>query len=632
MQYKPLPDVALIRRAHHRFLDTGTVTRGVVPDMIERSWLRCAGQGVQSDKLRELAKLARGDFDDQHERYAGLIEVAEPVMQTLNQQLQGTGSIVLLCAPDGLILRSHGDADFLSRAEQVALTPGVSWAEDQKGTNAIGTAIVERAPVVVYGAQHYVETNHSLTCSAAPLFDASGALAAVLDITGDYRSHQSHTLALARMASRTIERQMFLRTHRSAFVLQLHRQPNYLGSLFDGRAAFAQDGQLLAVDQDARELLNLGPIAAPWRFEDLFEGHFGDVLSKLRTTDPIFQIKLRRGNGVLFAQIARGLPGATPVEPSGRAMATTAPPAVSHPELDALHFGDLRMEQAARRVMRVVGHDIAIILEGETGTGKELFSRAVHASGPRRSGPFVAINCAAIPEGLIESELFGYEDGAFTGARRKGQAGRLQMAHSGTLFLDEIGDMPLALQPRLLRVLQEREITPLGASQPRRVDFHVICASHRDLRELVAAGAFREDLYYRLNGLTVRLPALRERSDREALIHHLAQRESLTGAQVKISDDAMARLLDYEWPGNVRQLHAALRTALALSASGSDITPEDLPEDIQTAPRSNTDNVVHAAVPRLAELEWQTIQQAIQANQGNMAAAARQLGIGRATL
>lgn len=634
MQYKPLPNAALIRRAHHRFLDTGTVMHGVVPEAIERSWLRCASHGVQPDRLRELARLARGEFTPTVERYAPLIAVAEPVMQTLNQQLQGTGSIVVLCAPDGLILRSHGDADFLPRAEQVALTPGVSWAEEQKGTNAIGTAIVEQAPVVVYGAQHYVASNHSLTCSAAPLFDASGALAAVLDITSDYRAHQTHTLALARMASRTIERQMFLHAHRGAFVLQLHRQANYLGSLFDGRAAFAADGTLLAADQDARELLELGPAVTAPHFEDLFEGGLGDLLRRSRHGEPVFHLRLRRRGTQLHGQFARGLPG-TPPAGERAAVQAVAPPAIPvHPALEALHHGDLRMEQAARRVMRVLGHDIGIVLEGETGTGKELFARAVHDSGPRAGGPFVAINCAAIPEGLIEAELFGYVDGAFTGARRKGQPGRLQSAHGGTLFLDEIGDMPPALQPRLLRVLQEREVTPLGGGRPQRVEFSLLCASHRDLRDLVTQGAFREDLYYRITGLTVRLPPLRERNDREALIRHLAQRESLGGAPVRIADDAMARLLEYPWPGNIRQLHAVLRTALVLGDSGRDIELTDLPEDVQAwRPENDSALGTHpAASPRLAQLEWQAIQQAVQANQGNMSAAARQLGIGRATL
>jgi transcriptional regulator of acetoin/glycerol metabolism len=308
VRYGSLPDAALIRRAHHLFLDTGKVPDGVVPEVIRRSWVRCAQSGLQSDRLREIGRVDESDLRESLERYGELIGAAEPVMDILHQQIQGTGCIVLLCAPDGLILHSLGDPEFLPRAERVALRPGVPWTEDSKGTNAVGTAIVEREPVVVFAAEHYIERNHFLTCSGTPVFDPCGELAAVLDITGDYRSHQPHTMALVRMAGRNIERQLFLRKHQQDLLLQVHRNQTYLGSLFDGRVAFSEGGQLLAAEATARENLGLSGPRLAARFEELFDTSFAVVLSRLRSQDSVAQLRLRSGGEIVYAQLARGLP------------------------------------------------------------------------------------------------------------------------------------------------------------------------------------------------------------------------------------------------------------------------------------------------------------------------------------
>lgn len=328
MRYGSLPDAALIRRAHHLFLDTGKVPDGVVPEVIRRSWMRCAQSGLQSDRMREIGRVDEGDLRESLQRYAELIGAAQPVMDILHQQIQGTGCVVLLCAPDGLILHSLGDPEFLPRAERVALKPGVSWTEASKGTNAVGTAIVEREPVVVFAAEHYIERNHFLTCSGTPVFKPCGELAAVLDITGDYRSHQPHTLALVRMAGRNIERQLFLRKHRQDLVLQVHRNQTYLGSLFDGRVAFSEGGQLLAAEATAQESLGLQGRGASGRFEELFDTSFAVTLARLRSQESVAQLRLRSGGEIVYAQLARAaakpFSGTAPAAASGRAGDTEA--------------------------------------------------------------------------------------------------------------------------------------------------------------------------------------------------------------------------------------------------------------------------------------------------------------------
>jgi transcriptional regulator with PAS, ATPase and Fis domain len=286
----------------------------------------------------------------------------------------------------------------------------------------------------------------------------------------------------------------------------------------------------------------------------------------------------------------------------------------------------------------VLGKPIPVLVQGESGVGKELFARALHASGPRRAGPFVAINCAAIPENLIESELFGYVPGAFTGARKEGSPGRLREAEGGTLFLDEIGDMPLALQTRLLRVLQERTVTPVGAGKAVPVDFALVCATHTKLADAAQQGTFRQDLYYRINGLTVQLPALRERSDFVALTERLLA-ELSPEREVQLAPDVMARLSAYAWPGNLRQLSSALRTACALMADDESVLdwahlPDDVLEALQLPPESSP--VPCVPLPQepqsLQALSQAAIQQALQAARGNVSQAARALGISRQTL
>ena len=277
-----------------------------------------------------------------------------------------------------------------------------------------------------------------------------------------------------------------------------------------------------------------------------------------------------------------------------------------------------------------------VLLHGESGVGKELFARAVHECSPQREGPFVAINCAALPENLIEAELFGYVPGAFTGARKEGSAGRLREAAGGTLFLDEIGDMPLTMQTRLLRVLQERQVTPLGGGQPVKVDFALICATHHDLLAASDAGRFRSDLYYRINGLTVTLPALRERSDFPALCEKLLD-ELFPGGGLHLAPTLLPQLQAWRWPGNLRQLASVLRTAVAmLDADERCIDRQHLPDDLLMALVPVAEKRPISGVDRdhrnLDEISRQAIQSALENARGNLSAAARQLGISRQTL
>ncbi|MBF2933396.1 sigma 54-interacting transcriptional regulator, partial [Pseudomonas aeruginosa] len=289
-----------------------------------------------------------------------------------------------------------------------------------------------------------------------------------------------------------------------------------------------------------------------------------------------------------------------------------------------------------RRALKVYARDVPLLLNGETGSGKEAFAKAVHLAGPRAEQAFVALNCAAIPETLIESELFGYRGGSFTGARKEGMRGKLQQADGGTLFLDEIGDMPLALQTRLLRVLEERRVVPLGG-EPEDVDVRLISATHRDLAELVADGRFREDLYYRLNGMVVSLPPLRERSDREELLDYLLAEEA-RGQRIQLDGEVRQGLLAYRWPGNVRQLENVIRRSLLLHGEGGALLDEvafadDGAEAVGgEAALSMNSAAVGGLREALAQQERNLIEDALRQARGNLSRAAARLRIPRTTL
>ncbi|MDO9068254.1 MAG: sigma-54 dependent transcriptional regulator, partial [Deltaproteobacteria bacterium] len=308
--------------------------------------------------------------------------------------------------------------------------------------------------------------------------------------------------------------------------------------------------------------------------------------------------------------------------------------------LNELELGDHKMQNLIAKALKVVGHDIPIMIEGESGTGKELLARALHMAGPRKSGPFVPVNCASIPEGLIESELFGYQEGAFTGAKRKGHIGKIREADKGTLFLDEIGEMPLQLQARLLRVLQDHMVSPLGGTGSFRVELSVMCATNQRIRDSVSAGTFRGDLYYRLNGLLLTLPSLREREDRVLLARKILNDLAGSGRIINISSEVLRFFENHPWPGNIRQMQNVLRTALALLGEGHEITVDELSEDFleQAGFRVKDGNVFgdplagNSGNGLLADAEARIIATTLGQTGGNIAAAARMMGIGRNTL
>jgi transcriptional regulator of acetoin/glycerol metabolism len=579
-------------------------------------------------------------------------------MANLYQQLAGSGYAIMLTDREGVLLNYFGDPAFTHAASKTGLMPGAVWSERAQGTNGMGTCLFERRPVTVHQDEHYLSRNIGLSCAAAPIFDHEGELVGVLDASGESRLAQQHTLALVSMSVQMIENRVFLHHFRHDYILRFHNRPEFVGTLSEGAIALSVTGKVLAatrcalfqlgfndrteiVGRDITELFNI-----------TFSGLIDSSARKAFHPVPLFEIR----NGARFFAVVY-----QPVSTSGgRASARLgllpgiagkdATAALPCSALDRLEFGDAAMAANVEKAKRVLERQVSIMLLGETGTGKEVFARAIHASGSRANRPFVAINCASIPESLIESELFGYRSGAFTGASKDGQRGKLLQANSGTLFLDEIGDMPVALQARLLRVLEEREVVPLGSETPIKLDIRLISATHCDLQKKIGLGEFREDLYYRLQGVTLTLPPLRERTDRLALIRHLAAEESADDGPVELDARLLSLLDQQRWPGNVRQLRHLLRSMIALRETDC-LGEHDLPAeyridaadaadaaDAPTRPGSEPDpQAAPASAPgsnlnTLESAERRALLQVLERHEWNLSSVSRELDISRNTL
>lgn len=486
---------------------------------------------------------------------------------------------------------------------------GSNFAEACEGTNGVGTALAERRPILVHRDEHFREQWSIFTCGVAPLFDHAGKLFGALNITScrfelDRTAHQL-AFAMAVETARRIESSIFHREFGGAWIATLQ------GDEGAGLIAFDEDRRVVGACHRGRSILGLTDAMIQTGI-DL--SHLVQVDGRATRTK-ITSVELRRTDGTWLGQ---GQVAPPKIAKCGsRRAGLHHNPANRFAGLAELAGNDPVLIKGVRRLMTIGDHNLPILLHGETGAGKDVFARAIHASSGRAQNHYVALNCAAMPESLIDAELFGYEAGAFTGARRDGSKGLIVQADRGTLFLDEIGDMPLALQTRLLRVLENREVWPLGALKPVTVDIRLISATHRDLGRMVSAGTFRADLYYRIRGMEVRLPALRERADKADVISKIAGEEA---PNCKVSQEAWTALLSYSFPGNMRQLRHVLRLAGCTAEDGIIVEADlDLPS-VGCGSSSDWDN------------ECAAIVDASRNNGGRVAKAAQALKLSRATL
>lgn len=607
--------------------------------VIVRSWGRCWDDyRIDRSTRSDPAVVEQQRLNECVDRYGEFVQLARAEMHTLYQQIAGSGYALLLTDADGLILDYVGDPTLKRTFQSAGLWRGAIWSEANEGTNGVGTCIAERRPVTVHRDQHFRSRHNMLSCSGAPILDAHGELFAVLDASSvnarDTPESQLHTLALVTMSAQLISKCRFVASFPEGMILRFHSRPEYVGLINDAAMALDGDGRILAADSNAVAYLGLA------NRSDLVGHRIDEVLDiepaslpehARRRHMPYWPVRCVKRGTRYFATLEYGDQQGVPGDRVHRAVqvARSKPRDQCRPCLEALAGRDPAMQRQVERARRVAGRGIPVLLRGETGTGKEVFARALHGACAWSEGPFVAVNCAAIPENLIESELFGYQPGAFTGARKGGMKGKVLQADGGTLFLDEIGDMPLDLQTRLLRVLEEQEVVPLGGESPIQVEVNLISATHCDLRERVADGRFREDLYYRLNGLEVELPALRDRLDRRELVRAVLADEG--GEGVAVEDEAMRRIMACDWPGNLRQLRNVLRTALAL-CDDQIIRIDDLSAELGAFEGRPSKGASAQEGSALASAERDALMESLGLHRWNVSKTAEALGMSRNTL
>jgi len=631
-------------RAHIERLLAFSQQPGTAGNAIERSWARCVNDyGLDPSRPVPAHIVEAHRLREHKEQIEDFLGVARNGMEQLYKRVSALDYVLLLTDAHGVAVDFIGNDHWDHELKHAGLYLGADWSEPRAGTCAVGTCIVEQAPVTCHQTDHFDLSHITLTCNSAPLFDPTGSFLGVLDVSAlsapGPREGQHLTLQMTTMYAQMIEDANFLRYFRDQWILRLGATWSLVDVDSEIMVAFDADGVIRGINSGGRRKLVLADESggqAPGDprghlLTEVFRENMSELWRIARAGTSSERTAVRTHDHGLYYATAippRGapgrpsLPGAQPSLPSPQASAA----------LDALGADDPQMQRLILQAKRLANKPLNILVHGETGTGKEVLAKALHAASERRSKPFVAVNCAAIPESLIESELFGYTAGTFTGARSKGMRGLIAQSDGGTLFLDEIGDMPLHLQSRLLRVLSEREVMPLGAEKPIPVDLRVIAASHRDLRQLIAEQSFREDLYYRLCGATLYLPALRERRDKGYLIARIAEEEARQlDMQAELTPATLALLLAFPWPGNVRQLRNVLRFALAMSENGFIDTDALPPEILEVTSDSQAETAPAAAVDTPGD-EREILLDALRRNKWRITQVASDLGIARATV
>lgn len=567
-----------------------------------------------------------------------LLRTARFGVEALYRHVTGLGYVVLLTDHQGITVDYIGDEATTDYLRTAGLYLGADWNEARAGTNGTGTCIATGESLTVHQSDHFDATHIPLTCTVAPIFDPTGNLAAVLDISAlsspREKSSQFLALQIVRSFAHRIETANLIRSCSRNWIVKLTSNQALAEVDIECVLVLDSSGRIVGFNLYGRQLL-AQEFRVGWReavrclgrpISDLFDCEI-DNLTRFVAPNAIERnvVRLTSSGRNLFIQV---VPPATM-----RVLSTSPPPEESKlpPALKAVAGEEPSIQRSLKKISRLLNTNMSILVNGETGTGKEYLAKAIHVSCARAAGPFIPVNCAALPENLIESELFGYESGSFTGALAKGKKGLIREAHGGTLFLDEIGDMPLSSQTRLLRVLAEREVMPIGGTRPHSVDMRVIAATHCDLLTMVKKGSFREDLYFRLNGAVITLPPLRERCDLAALVARLLEGRAFPdGTPRTMSANALGILSSHRWPGNIRELVNVIDFACAV-ASNPEISVDDLPDEVfrrfndDALPASETESgsdMNHAAVLRedLRRAGW------------NVSAAARLLGIDRTTL
>ncbi|MGF7089569.1 transcriptional regulator of acetoin/glycerol metabolism [Kroppenstedtia sanguinis] len=591
---------------------------------IKQSWERSRELGVERHRaVNDILK--GGELKDRQDNLREFFQATDDILEHLFLQFKQSEFMVIVSDSDSYIVNAWGEPPFSERAKNVWLDTGANWDESVKGTNAIGTAIFEKKPISVVGDEHFCKENHFLSCYAAPIYSPTGELLCILDVSGDARSHHPHTLGMVVAAAQACEARLTLQQTKNELTLALNENNLLLNEHHQPLLSVNQDGVITRLNRQAAKMLGqsiqecIGKPLSNW-----FQEETDEILSSNGYSSRVVSLKSAENDKQTKWMVHAVLDNRKRLY---HGMVKPIPRRKSKNEIDSHFVSECeKMKKALNIAQAIAPTKATVLIQGETGSGKDWVARTIHNSSGR-NGPFLVVNCGALPENLIESELFGYEKGAFTGAHKEGKKGKFEAADQGTLFLDEIGELPLASQTVLLRVLEEKHVTRIGGHRPRPVDVRIVAATNRDLPVEIQKGTFRSDLYYRLCEFEIRIPPLREREDIPQMIDFFLEEmaNELEADYLYLDDLGMKKLTMYHWPGNVRELKQVVRQACynafilrksrVISASDIDHPQMNMKQGFL-----------------LENQEEKTIREVLEKTNCNISESSRLLGISRTTL
>ncbi|MDU5082946.1 sigma-54-dependent Fis family transcriptional regulator [uncultured Tissierella sp.] len=616
-----------------KFIETGEIEDGL-DKIIAESWRRCTrlgvdpkagfGKTIDSEKLEVVLK-----------RNEELLRVAKPIMQNLNELVLGSNFILVLTDKEGVIIETIGEEPVRKEANTLNFCVGALWSEKEVGTNAIGTSIIVDKPIHTTGSQHYCEYHHSWTCSAAPIHDNKGNIIGVLDMSGSFDKLHKHTLGIVVAAAYSIENEIrLLRTHELV--------DTTVESISDGMIIADKDFKINKINYIASKILGIEEDNKLDIREILRETDFQEILTQKHMTMDYMYCNFFINDKVIPCNVK-----ITPVLTNNELIGI----ALVFKEIEYLHntvnvvtgnraiyrFSDIltsndKMKNVINNAKRFAKTSGSILIEGDSGTGKELFAHAIHNYSKKADGPFVAVNCASLPRELVESELFGYEKGAFTGASKDGKSGKFELAQGGTIFLDEIGELPLDIQAKLLRVLDNYTVTRIGGKYSKKLDIRVIGATNRNLFDEVKKKNFREDLYYRLNVLKINIPSLKDRREDIDLYanYFLDKLNKSNSTNVILSSEFLLYLNQHSWKGNVRELQNVIERAYYLNQDeviGIECLPEEIINEIDVVEKKTSLDLMS-----IRETEKHVIINALKKTKGHVINAGDILNLSKSTI
>jgi len=636
-----------IKDAREQFITTGLVSSDLVRPIILNSWERCKNAGVDPEIKHASEVLSYKKLEEKRKLNQVLINVASPIMFKLQEFVRGTGFIISLADNEGYLLQVIGDDDVAETVQRGNFKPGANWSETSIGTNAIGTSIIENQALQVFSYEHYCKCSLYWTCSAAPINNPdTNEIMGVLCITGEYKRVHSHTLGMAYASAHAIENEFTLRNAWLTCEVVNNEKSQVINSISEGIIAINPTGQVTHVNKAACKLFgfnearvlhqNINNVLGPQNRSILSAISESMEINDKQVT--VFSLASQDKYSCtltlrLIKDDSEKYQGKVIILSESKRVQKIAQQMLGNYaqfSFNVLIGNNSTFKKSVELARSSANSKSNVLLLGESGTGKEVFAQSIHNESPRKNGPFLAINCSGIPRELISSELFGYAEGTFTGAKKGGKPGKFELANGGTLFLDEIGDMPMELQSYLLRVLEEKRVMRLGSGETIPIDVRIISATNKDLWQEVKENNFRSDLFYRINVFTIKMTPLRKRKDDiEELVNYFMEKYSYLQEKTieHISPEVLDIFKKYDWPGNIRQLQNSLERMINI-ARDNKLTADLIPEEISNSTSNFSGNPLNS----LEDNEQKIIQELLESNNYNISKVSRELNVSRPTL